>query len=273
LLDFYMTVADIDSLIAFSQSSGTTPFENFLKAWCLHPDVLNEIAGSKLLRSGNFDAAVTRFEKCSRGYWQAQSFADEKDGTYYGNHGSIGSSPDAGADNQSHSVNRYTKQEFTLEAQRLSRSKTFESYMQLGNLFYNDIFWIYTGTLWGSSSLLDAVRYVDAGNYPFNIADNTPFLTEFTNRKSIFVSGYACQQMAAYFYNKAIKVATSDGQKARALFSLGSALSTNRTSASDPEATIDKNEFFREFMSTYAHDPYFHEAAAQCSELRDFMNR
>jgi hypothetical protein len=273
LLDFYMTIADIDSLISFSQSSRTTPFEDFLKAWCLHPDVLNEIAGSKLLRSGNFDGAVRRFEKCSRGYWFAQSFADGNKGSYYGNHVKIGTSPDIGVDNQSYDFNQYTKLEFAREALRLSTSKTFESYMQLGNLFYNDIFWIYTGSLWGSSSLLDAVRYVTAGNYPFNIPDNASFLTEFTNRKSIFVSGYACQQMAAYFYNKAITAATSDDQKARAMFSLGSALSTNRTSAGDPEATIDKNEFFREFMSSYAHEPYFFEAAAQCSELKDFMNR
>ncbi|MGE5671541.1 MAG: hypothetical protein ACM31E_08865 [Fibrobacterota bacterium] len=273
LLDFYMTVEDIDSLIAFSQKSGTSHFEDFLKAWCLHPDVLNEIAGSKLLRSGNFDGAVTRFEKCSRGYWHAQSFADENNGSYYGGHAAIKTSPDIGVDYQSYDVNRYIKLEFAREAQRLNRNKTFESYIQLGNLFYHDVFWIYTGTLWGSSSLLDAVRYVEAGNYPFNISDNTSFLTEFTNRKSVFVSGYACQQMAAYFYFKAIAAATSEGDKARAMFALGSALSANWTSYGDVAATMDKNMFFKEFMSLYAHDPYFQQAAAQCTELRDFMNR
>jgi hypothetical protein len=273
LLDFYMTVADIDSLIAFGQKSGTSDFEHFLKAWCLHPDVLNEIAGSKLLRSGNFDGAVTRFEKCSRGYWLAQSFADVNKSLYYGGHAAIGSSPDIGVDNQSSDFNRYTKLEFAREAQRLSRSKTFENYMQLGNLFYHDIFWIYTGTLWGSSSLLDAVRNVTAGSYPFNIPDNESFLTEFTNRKSIFVSGYVYQQMAAYFYFKAIAAATSEGEKARATFALGSALSTNLTSYGDPDVSLDKNEFFKEFMSSFAHDPYFQEAAAQCSELTDFVNR
>jgi hypothetical protein len=273
LLDFYMTVADIDSLIAFSQQSRTSDFENFLKTWCLHPDVLNEIAGTKLLRSGNFNGAITRFEQCSRGYWQAQSFNDGNKGLYYGSHVKIKSSPDLGVDFQSYNFNQYTKLEFAREALRLSSSKTFESYMQLGNLFYHDIFWIYTGTLWGSSSLLDAVRYIAAGSYPFNITDNASLLTEFTNRKSIFVSGYAYQQMAAYFYNKALAAATSEGNKARALFALGSALSTNRTSFDGLDATMDKNEFFREFMSSYAHDPYFREAAAQCSELSDFAYR
>lgn len=273
LIDFYMTVAEIDSLIAFSKKSGASGFENFLKSWCLHTDVLNEIAGTKLLRSGNFNGAVTRFEQCSRGYWLAQSFADENKDSYYGNHAKIGSSPDMGIDNQSYDFNRYTKLEFAREAQRLSSSETFESYMQLGNLFYHDVFWIYTGTLWGSCSLLDAVRYVEAGNYPFNIADNQTFLTEFTNRKSIFVSAYARQQMAAYFYYKAIAAATSESHKARATFALGSALSTNRTSFGITDAIMDKNEFFKEFMSSFAHDPYFHEAAAQCSELNDFVNR
>lgn len=198
LLDIYATDDDMTRLDDLLNRTSLDHMDRMLvKDFSLSRDALYDVRACRLMREGEYRAALRMFERVSPGFWNLpDSVRDSWDGSSYRHFWSSTDTTRLGGESLIDEWSRYTdteldtiggtipsarnysRLEFAREMVRLldiaerNPEREDSAYFRMGNLLFNSPYWGYPDALWQGSMVWTLRGYTSgAGTWPFNIEE------------------------------------------------------------------------------------------------------
>ena len=300
LLDIYANDDDLKALQELLQKGPQSPYERMLFASIDFPeDGLLDLRGTKLLRQGKFDEALSLFDNISPAYWQIPEerryrewdrttfspafygsyqewFYSSTDTVWISGHNLIsGSFNEQISSEYADEIGaiKYSKLTFTQEAVQLAEQAELQpeladsAYFKLGNLLFNNWRWSradVTGDWNGSLSKYSK----HAMYYPYNIDG----IAQRINRADkTFRSQYATRELARTFYQKAMDLTDNSELAARCAYMLDLCLKRPLSNiVHHPTAKEQDRTGYELLISKYRDTEFSQWILSQCSIYRHF---
>lgn len=198
----YATTKDMDNLIALIQKEKKTPFEKYICSGTVQPDVniYKDVKGTIAFRDGNLELAQRTFAEMPTDFW-----GNNYEFGSYLNENPFFPKPLTYIIKDYKYDYKFNKANFVASLIRLKKLHTADSYLKLASAYYNVS---YFGSSWMMISYSTSYRDTDYSDYIFGSNEDN---------KAKFQSGnFYNLNLAKFYYNKALKIAKNDEQKALA---------------------------------------------------------
>jgi len=194
------TVEDMDRLIALQQKSNKTPFEKYICAGSIAPNVnyYKDLKGTLAFRNNNLELAYATFSDMPKDFWEKNySFTDFLNENPF--------IPKILQKTKERKFNyRFNKAEFIAKLIRLKKQNTAASNLQLAHAYFNVSYlgnsWMMVAYDWSSGD-----SYID-----YMYGDNTEVEKKYQN------GNYYNLTMAKLYYEKALQMSKNKNEKALA---------------------------------------------------------
>lgn len=195
-----VTVEDMDRLIALQQKENKTPFEKYICAGTIAPNVnyYKDLKGTLAFRDNNLELAYATFSDMPKDFWEKNySFTDFLNENPF--------IPKILQKTKERKFNyRFNKAEFIAKLIRLKKQNTATSNLQLAHAYFNVSYlgnsWMMTAYDWTSGE-----SYID-----YIYGDNTEIEKKYQN------GNYYNLTMAKLYYQKALQMSKNNNEKALA---------------------------------------------------------
>ena len=228
LLDMYATIEDLATLQKVVESGGEQDYEgNLVKAFRLKRTDLLDLRGTRLMRQGEFEEALTLFKQIPTSYWTATPDTNEY-GWIPPNYGTFYSTMDTvrftgmelpyqelytGTDSVRLSVRgmrEYTRLSFAQIAVKLAKKAeqkgtpgSDSAAFRLGTLLFNSSGWGYSGGIWqGSLGTMMRYFYYRGTAYPFNVQGVAERMTK---AEETFKQEYGIRNLAREYFRRTME--------------------------------------------------------------------
>jgi len=194
------TVEDMDRLIALQQKENKTPFEKYICAGTIAPNVnyYKDLKGTLAFRDNNLELAYAVFSSMPKDFWEKNyAFKDFLNENPF--------IPKILQKTKERKFNyRFNKAEFIAKLIRLKKQNTAASNLQLAHAYFNVSYlgnsWMMTAYDWTSGE-----SYID-----YIYGDNTEIEKKYQN------GNYYNLTMAKLYYQKALQMSKNNNEKALA---------------------------------------------------------
>lgn len=270
LLDSYATLAQLDELLALAEKTNKSAFERYLfKDTRLQRDVILDIQGTRLMRKGDYAAALKKYEAITPRYWTAQPENEYRE-DFTSFETNFDESPLQAPQLQT-SFNKLTFARKVTELQQKAAAdskKAATYYYQLGNGFYGSPYWGYNDHLW-QGNLLYTIGYGDYVEYPLNLPN---LLDSLILSQQQLRNEYGKRDHAFKFYAQAVDAAQNDTELAAQAAYMAQDCPFNPFASFHSSDTTNLT-YAKLLQKKFSQTAFIRDLIKECATARDFMRR
>lgn len=198
----FATTKDMDNLIFLIQKINKTPFEKYICSGTVNYDVniYKDVKGTIAFRNGNLELAQKTFAEMPVDFWEK----NYEFGSYLNENPFLPKPLTHALKNYKYDY-KFNKANFVASLIRLKKINSADSYLMLAHAYYNVS---YFGSAWMMTAYSTSYGDSDYSDYVFGSNE--------INKVKFQSGNFYNLNLAKYYYNKALKAAVNDEQRALA---------------------------------------------------------